>query len=128
MILTYYFGRYEDEEFEYEVDLYDFKSYMLKDCLEDVEYAVKEFYADDTDAQKIAKEEYEIDSLEEVTLETDNGRDFIFDTFKYDLPNKYLELFEDSLKDFYAADAVEAYEDSKLSDWDRAGVSISDFL
>lgn len=128
MILTYYFGRYDDEEFEYEVDLYDFKTYMLTDCLEDVEDAVKEFYADDKDVQKIAKEEYEINSLEEVTLETDTGRDFIFDMFKFEIPNKYLEPFEDYMKDFYAADAVEAYEDSKLSDWDRAGVSISDFL
>ena len=128
MILTYYFGRYDDEEFEYEVDLYDFKTYMLTDCLEDVEDVVKEFYADDKDVQKIAKEEYEINSLEEVTLETDTGRDFIIDMFKYEIPNKYLEPFEDYMRDFYAADAVEAYEDSKLSDWDRAGVSISDFL
>ncbi len=125
MILTYYFGRYDDEEFEYETDGTDFiQSIELEDAIPLAEYLI-----DNNEHIKDLALEYNIKSAKDIDITTDSGKEFIhYILHDYAEPEDIVEVYEDDLLDYYREDAYEAYEDSKLSPWEYNGVDISDFI
>lgn len=125
MILTYYFGRYDDEEFEYETDGTDFiQSIELEDAIPLAEYLI-----DNNEHVKDLALEYNIKSAKDINITTDDGKEFIhYILHDYAEPKDIAEVYEDDLLDYYREDAYEAYEDSKLSPWEYNGVHISDFI
>lgn len=126
MILTYYFGRYDDEEFEYETDGTDFiQNLELKDVIPLAEFLLDE----DNKLVKNLASEYNIKSVKDIDITTDDGKEFIYYLLHdYAEPKDIVEVYEDDLLDYYRADAYEAYEDSKLSAWEYNGVHVSDFI
>ena len=112
MTLIYYFGRYDDEEFEYETDFSDYL-YDLKKNPKEVVELVKELYDEDEELQKWAKEEFNINSSNDIVLDTDEGKDFSYEALNDIDEDVLYELRRDDIKDYYRDNAEEEYEDYK---------------
>lgn len=108
MILTYWFGKYGDDEFDYEVDEKDF---IKNGCTveELMEYA-KELYDNvfDDELKAEYKEEFGINSSEDLTLNTDAISDIVSNCDEDD----FKEYFSDQLHDYFMEDAYDAYNDA----------------
>lgn len=127
MLLIYYFGRYDDEEFEYNTDVDEYVNY-LKDNPKEVEELIKDLYDEDEELRKFASE-YGIKNKEEIDASTDDGNYFIYDALSEFVDEETLEKYkEDEIKEFYKEDASIAYEDSKLDPYTYSGVSPMDFF
>lgn len=130
MTLTYYFGRYDNEEFEYETDFSDYL-YDLKKSPKEVVELVKELYDKDEELQKWAKEEFNINSSNDIVLDTDDGKDFSYEALDDIDEDVLYKLRKDEIEDYYRDDAKEQYEDYKSYIKDPLGyygMSQSDFI
>lgn len=130
MTLTYYFGRYDDEEFEYETDFSDYL-YDLKKNPKEVVELVKELYDEDEELQKWAKEEFNINSSNDIVLDTDEGKDFSYEALNDIDEDVLYELRRDDIEDYYRDNAEEEYEDYKSYTKDPLGyygMRQSDFI
>lgn len=130
MTLTYYFGRYGDEEFEYETDFSDYLHDLKKNPKEVVEL-VKELYDEDEELQKWAKEEFNINNSNDIVLDTDEGKDFSYEALSNVDKDVLYELRRDDIEDYYRDNAEEEYEDYKLYIKDPLGyygMRQSDFI
>lgn len=127
MLLIYHFGRYNDDEFEYNTDVDAYVNH-LKDNPKEVEELIKELYDEDEELRKFAAE-YNIKNKEEIDVSTDEGNYFIYDALSEFVDEETLEKYkEDEIKEFYEEDASIAYEDSKLDPYTYNGVSPMDFF
>lgn len=129
MTLTYYFGRDEDD-FEYEVDLDDYLYDIKKDPKKVLEL-VEEVYEEDTELQKWYKEEFGIDSVDKIEVDSDEGKDAAYEALR-DTDEKIIyDLRKDEIDDYFRDDAYEAYEDAVAYNKDSLGyygMSIHDFI
>lgn len=112
MTLIYYFGRYDDEEFEYETDFSDYL-YDLKKNPKEVVELVKELYDEDEELQKWAKDEFNINSSNDIVLDTDEGKDFSYEALNDIDEDLLYKLRRDEIRDYYRDNAEEEYEDYK---------------
>lgn len=130
MTLTYYFGRDEEDDFEYEVDLDDYL-YDIKRDPKKVLELVKEVYEEDTELQKWYKEEFGIDSSDKIEVDSDEGKDVAYAALS-DTDEKIIyDLRKDEIDDYFRDDAYEAYEDAVAYNKDPLGyygMSIHDFI
>lgn len=125
--INYYFGRYDDELYPYEVDINEYTdSLSLQDKLD----LAKSMYDDLPETEKeYAKNEYDINSENDFIVGNTDAYDYINDVlFTIDFEDLIFQIEENRVEDFFRSDAYEAYEDSKLTpeqynDWRQ-----SDFI
>ena len=130
MTLTYYFGRDGEDDFEYEVDLNDYLYDIRKDPKQVLEL-VKEVYEEDTELQKWYKEEFGIDSVDKIEVDSDEGKDAAYEALSETDEELIYDLRKDEIDDCFRDDAYEAYEDAVAYSKDPLGyygMSIHDFI
>lgn len=111
MIITYYFGEYDDEEFEFEADPYDYVDSLEKpeqwkiakemfDNFDDVtkEDAVREFPDCFDDKLNIVKQDDEL---------------LYFILHEYGTEDDVYNVAESDIKRYFEPDATEEYNDAK---------------
>lgn len=130
MTLTYYFGRDGEDDFEYEVDLDDYLYDIRKDPKKVLEL-VKEVYEEDTELQNWYKEEFGIDSVDKIEVDSDEGKDAAYEALSDTDKEVIYDLRKDEIDDYFRNDAYEAYEDAVAYNKDPLGyygMSIHDFI
>lgn len=123
--LQYYFDDLQDEAFEYDVNLSDWLSSLSNELKVDL---VKYFYTL-VDEYKNDLKEYGKDlKIEDININNMSVvNDLLFEIDRKDI----LEEFEDSIKDYFYADAKEVYNDAneyRKDPYGYNGVRQSDFL
>lgn len=129
MTLTYYFGPYGEDEFEYEVDVDDYLYDIKKDPKQVLEL-VKEVYDKDTRLQKWYKE-LGIDSVDKIEVDSDEGKDAAYEALSNIDEKVIYDLRKDEIEDDFEDVAYEAYEDAVAYHKDPLGyygMSIHDFI
>lgn len=127
MTLTYYF---DNDDFEYEADLDDYLYHIRKDPKNVLEL-VKEVYEEDIELQKWYKEEFGIDSVDKIEVDSDEGKDAAYQALSETDEEVIYDLRKDEIDDYFTDDAYEAYEDGVAYDKDPLGyygMSIHDFI
>ena len=111
--INYYFGRYDDELFPYEVDIDEYTDSL---SLQDKLNLAKSMYDDLPKTEKeYAKNEYNISSEDDFIVGNTDSYDYINDVlFTIDFEDLIFQIEEDRVEDFFRSEAYEAYEDSKL--------------
>lgn len=124
--INYYFGRYDDELFPYEVDIDEYTDSL---SLQDKLNLAKSMYDDLPKTEKeYAKNEYDINSEDDFIVGNTDAYDYINDVlFTIDFQDLIFQIDEDRVEDFFRSEAYEAYEDSKLDPYTYNGVSPRDF-
>lgn len=123
--LQYYFDDLQDEAFEYDVNLSDWLSSLSNELKVDL---VRYFYTL-VDEYKNDLKEYDKDlRVEDININNMSVvNDLLFEIDRKDI----LEEFEDNIKDYFYADAKEAYNDANeyhKDPYGYNGVRQSDFL
>ena len=111
MIITYYFGEYDDEEFEFEADPYEYVDSLEKP--EQWKIAKKMFDNFDDVTKEDAKIQFSdcINDNFDIVKQDDELLYFIL--HEYGTEEDVYNVAEDEVDNFFEADAIEEYNDTK---------------
>ena len=111
VVIDYEFGR-KQEDFSYEPDFSDYRRHVEKSPKSVLEL-VKDIYDEDEKIRNWLHKDYSIDNVDQLEIDSDEGRDLVYLIMSEADDDLIYELREEEVKDFFINDAYEEWEDYK---------------
>ena len=111
MIITYYFGEYDDEEFEFEADPYDYVDSLDKPEQWKIAKAMFNNFDDVTREDAVREFPDCFDETYNIVKEDDELLYFIL--HEYGTEEDVYNVAESDIERFFESDAIEEYNDAK---------------
>ena len=112
VVIDYEFGPKQDD-FSYEPNFSDYRRYIERSP-KSVFELVKDIYDEDEKIKNWLHKDYGIDNVDQLEINSDEGRDLVYLIMSEADDDLIYELREEEVRDFFINDAYEEWEDYKV--------------